>query len=50
MLYPRGAHEAEATSEVHWRDRTRAEYYNHNHNHTMTWYTDHPPAVELSEI
>ena len=26
VLYPRGTHEAEATSEVDWWDRTRAEY------------------------
>jgi hypothetical protein len=25
-LYPRGTHEAEATREVDWWDRTRAEY------------------------
>ena len=32
VLYPRGTHEAEATREVDWWDRTRAEY---NHNQTM---------------
>ena len=26
VFYPRGTHEAEATSEVDWWDRTRVEY------------------------
>ena len=32
VLYPRGTHEAEATSEVDWWDRSRADVFQPYHN------------------